>query len=112
MSNINSDFNNAFNNASITRKANVYFDGGVTSRTITFENGDIKTLGMMQPGEYEFNTDKKEIMEILQGEVDVLLPDETEWQHFVAGDTFEIKPNALFKITAFSLTDYCCSFVD
>ena len=101
-----------FNNVTITKKANVYFDGGVTSRTITFESGEVKTLGLMQPGEYEFNTDKKEIMEIQQGEVDVLLPDETEWQRFVAGDTFEVKANALFKITALSLTDYCCSFVD
>ena len=112
MSNFNPDFNNAFNNVSITKKANVYFDGGVTSRTIKFENGEIKTLGFMQPGEYEFNTDKKEIMEIQLGEVDVLLPDETEWRKFSAGDMFEVKANALFKITALSLTDYCCSFVD
>jgi uncharacterized protein YaiE (UPF0345 family) len=103
---------NMFSNVSITKNANVYFDGGVTSRTIEFENGDIKTLGMMQPGKYEFNTDKKEIMEILQGEVNVLLPDETEWQRFFTGNTFEVKANALFKITALSLTDYCCSFVD
>ena len=106
------DFNNAFNNVSITKKANVYFDGGVTSRTINFKNGEIKTLGMMQPGEYQFNTDKKEIMEILLGELDVLLPDETEWRKFSAGDTFEVKANASFKINALSLTDYCCSFVD
>jgi uncharacterized protein YaiE (UPF0345 family) len=101
-----------FNNVTAVKNANVYFDGGVTSRTIKFKNGEIKTLGLMQPGKYEFNTDKKEIMEILQGEVDVLLPDQTEWQRFVAGDTFEVKANALFKITALSLTDYCCSFVD
>ena len=101
-----------FNNVTVVKKANVYFDGGVTSRTIEIENGDIKTLGMMQPGKYEFNTDKKEIMEILQGEVDVLLPDETEWRRFVAGDTFEVKANASFQINALSLTDYCCSFVD
>ncbi|MEE8379853.1 MAG: pyrimidine/purine nucleoside phosphorylase, partial [Gammaproteobacteria bacterium] len=45
-----------FNNVNITKKANVYFNGGVTSRTISFENCDSKTLGMMQPGEYVFNT--------------------------------------------------------
>ena len=101
-----------FKNVDVVKNANVYFDGEVTSRTIKFENGDIKTLGLMQPGEYQFNTDKKEIMEILMGEVDVLLPDETEWQQFTAGDTFEVKANASFQITALSLTDYCCSFVD
>ncbi len=103
---------NEFNNVTVIKKANVYFDGGVTSRTIQFENGEIKTLGMMQHGEYQFNTDKKEIMEIQLGEVDVLLPGQTEWQHFTAGDTFEVEANATFKINAFSLTDYCCSFVD
>jgi len=101
-----------FKNVDVVKNANVYFDGEVTSRTIKFENGDIKTLGLMQPGKYQFNTDKKEIMEILMGEVDVLLPDETEWQQFTAGDTFEVKANASFQITALSLTDYCCSFVD
>lgn len=101
-----------FTKVSVKREANVYFDGGVTSRTITFENGEVKTLGIMQPGKYEFNTDKKEIMEIQLGKVSVLLPDETEWQQFEAGDTFEVKANATFKITALNLTDYCCSFVD
>lgn len=101
-----------FNNVSVKRNANVYFNGGVTSRTLIFDNGEVKTLGMMQPGEYEFNTDKKEIMVIQAGKVSVLLPDETEWQQFEAGDTFEVKANATFKITALSLTDYCCSFVD
>lgn len=112
MKEFNNTFNSEFNNVSIIKSANVYFDGGVTSRTIKFENGDIKTLGLMQPGEYQFSTDKKEIMEIQQGEVDVLLPDETEWRRFSAGDTFEVKANASFQINALSLTDYCCSFVD
>jgi hypothetical protein len=101
-----------FSNVTLTKKANVYFNGGVTSRTIEFENGDIKTLGIMQPGKYTFDTGKKEIMEIQLGEVDVLLPDQTEWQRFAAGDTFEVKANAAFQINALSLTDYCCSFVD
>ena len=101
-----------FNNVSIIKNANVYFDGGVTSRTIKFENGNIKTLGIMQPGEYKFNTDKKEIMEIQLGDVDVLLPGQNEWLHFSAGETFEVSANATFKIKALSLTDYCCSFMD
>ncbi len=48
-----------FENVKVDKKANVYFDGRVTSRTIRFFDGEIKTLGMMQPGDYEFNTDKK-----------------------------------------------------
>jgi len=101
-----------FENVTIVKKANLYFDGGVTSRTIRFADGSVKTLGMMQPGEYQFDTDKKEHMEMLQGKVSVLLPGESRWQEFGAGETFEIPASASFKITALELSDYCCSFID
>ena len=101
-----------FENVTVTCKANIYFDGGVTSRTLKFSNGNIKTLGIMQPGEYQFYTEKKEIMEIQSGEVEVLLPDESDWQTFSAGSSFEVKENSKFQIRVHSLADYCCSFVD
>lgn len=101
-----------FSDVTIVMAANVYFDGGVTSRTIKFSDGSTKTLGFMQVGEYQFNTDKKEHMDILLGEVDVLLAGETEWKRYKKGDTFYIDANSTFKINAISLTDYCCSFID
>jgi len=103
---------NSFENVSVMKKANVYFDGGVTSRTINFPGGEIKTLGIIQPGEYEFNTGKKEIMEMLAGEVEVLLAGSSEWQSYGAGDTFEVPANSSFRIRSGGLADYCCSFVD
>ena len=63
-----------FENVSITKAANVYFDGKVTSRKIEFNDGTIKTLGIMLPGEYEFGTETAEVMEILAGDLDVKLP--------------------------------------
>lgn len=101
-----------FDNVSVTRKANVYFDGGVTSRTIEFPSGEIKTLGIMLPGEYRFDTGKQELMEIQSGEVEVLLPGEENWRQFSAGESFEVKANASFQIKVNAVTDYCCSFVD
>ena len=101
-----------FNNVSVVKKANVYFDGGVTSRTIKFDNGEVKTLGIMLPGEYQFDTGKKEIMDIQAGEVDILLPNETTWRRVNAGESFEVAANASFRIKANLVTDYCCSFVD
>ena len=59
-----------FENVSIVREANIYFDGQVTSRAVIFQDGSRKTLGIMLPGEYEFNTDDKEIMEIISGDLD------------------------------------------
>jgi len=101
-----------FENVEVIKKANVYFDGGVTSRTINFADGSMKTLGVIQPGEYEFNTGKKEIMEMLAGNVEVMLAGSSEWQAYGAGDTFEVPANSSFRIKSDGLADYCCSFVD
>lgn len=99
-----------FTNVTVIKKANVYFDGKVTSRTILFADGTKKTLGVMLPGEYEFGTAETEVMEILGGDLDVLLPGTPEWQHFSAGTAFNVPANAKFSLKVHTLTDYCCSF--
>jgi uncharacterized protein YaiE (UPF0345 family) len=99
-----------FENVTIVKKANVYFDGKVTSRTVLFADGTHKTLGVMMPGEYEFGTDSREVMEILNGELNVLLPDQEDWQTFKAGQSFEVPPNASFKLELGGVVDYCCSY--
>ena len=63
-----------FENVTVVKAANVYFDGQVTSRSVEFADGTTKTLGIMLPGDYEFGTSQKEIMEILSGDLEVLLP--------------------------------------
>jgi uncharacterized protein YaiE (UPF0345 family) len=72
-----------FENVSIVQQANIYFDGQITSRSVIFQDGSRKTLGIMLPGEYEFNTDEAELMEIVSGNLDVLLPG-SEWQSIKA----------------------------
>ena len=99
-----------FENVTIVKKANVYFDGKVTSRTVLFADGTRKTLGLMMPGEYEFGTDSRELMEILSGEPDVLLPDRQDWQTFKAGESFEVPAGSSFKLRLKGLVDYCCSY--
>lgn len=100
-----------FKNVTVVKKANVYFDGKVTSRTVVFPDGSKKTLGIMQPGEYEFSTGDKEIMEIMAGELDVLLPGEKAWKAVKGGQSFEVAPNAKFTMKVKTLSDYCCSFL-
>lgn len=100
-----------FRNVTVIKKANVYFEGGVTSRTVIFEDGSKKTLGIMQPGDYEFNTADAEIMEILAGELDVLLPGETVWKPVRGGESFNVPANARFGLKVRTLSDYCCSFI-
>ena len=100
-----------FENVTITKAANIYFDGKVSSRSIQLQDGSSKTLGVMLPGDYEFNTDAKELMEILSGEIEVLLPGSDQWIEVVGGESFEVPANSLFKLQIKTVTDYCCSFI-
>jgi hypothetical protein len=100
-----------FSNVTIVKKANVYFDGKVTSRTVIFPDGSKKTLGIMLPGDYAFDTGKPEVMEILAGELDVLLPGEQVWKKVKGGEFFSVAGNARFSLKVTKLADYCCSFV-
>ena len=100
-----------FTNVTVVRKANIYFDGKVSSRTIIFADGNKKTLGVMLPGEYEFNTGDKEIMEIMSGELEVGLPGAQGWQTIRGGDSFEVPAQSKFGLKVKTITDYCCSFV-
>ena len=69
-----------FEQVTVVKKANVYFDGNVTSRTVLFPDGTRKTLGVMLPGSYEFGTGVAELMEVIGGEMNVLLPGVAEWR--------------------------------
>jgi len=101
-----------FNNVTVVREANVYFDGKVTSRAVVFEDGSKKTLGIMLAGDYEFTTEAKELMEILGGEMTVLLPDSSEWVNFSASESFEVPAHSNFKLKISALADYCCSYLE
>jgi uncharacterized protein YaiE (UPF0345 family) len=99
-----------FESVTIVKKANVYYDGKVSSRTVLFADGTRKTLGIMLPGEYEFGTAEREVMEVLGGEMKVLLPGSAQWQVFGEGDAFEVPANASFKLIIENVADYCCSY--
>ena len=100
-----------FKNVTVVKKANVYFDGKVSSRTILFPDGSKKTLGLMLPGEYEFGTASKERMEILAGDLDVLLPGANKWKAVKGGESFDVPAQSKFSLKVKSITDYCCSYI-
>lgn len=101
-----------FKNVTIIKKANVYFEGKVTSRTVFFQNGEKKTLGIMMPGEYEFSTGVAEIMEVLGGSMDVKLPGASDYKTFNTGDSFQVPANSSFKLILHVVADYCCSYLE
>ncbi|WP_371363216.1 Pyrimidine/purine nucleoside phosphorylase [Sporomusa rhizae] len=101
-----------FENVSVIKQANIYFEGKVTSRTVLFNDGSRKTLGIMLPGDYEFGTAAAEVMEMLAGEMAVLLPGQSEWRTYKSGEQFEVPANSKFKLKVNTVVDYCCSYIE
>jgi uncharacterized protein YaiE (UPF0345 family) len=99
-----------FEYVTVVKKANVYYGGKVTSRTVLFPDGSRKTLGVMLDGEYEFATGVPEVMEVLAGEMKVLLPGSEQWQVFGPGDTFAVPAESSFQLIIEGVADYCCSY--
>ncbi|MGX9462152.1 pyrimidine/purine nucleoside phosphorylase [Shewanella sp. A14] len=98
-------------NVSVAKKANVYFNGKVVSRSIVLADGSKQTLGVVMPGEYEFATAQGEIMQVISGEFDVLLPGQTEWVAYAAESQFTLAPNVSFSIRTEQISEYCCQYI-
>ncbi len=98
-------------NVTLTKEVNSYFDGKVTSRSFVLADGSKQSLGVMMPGEYEFGTAEKEIMEILSGELEVMLPNATDWLAVKGGESFTVAANSKFQLKIFSITDYYCTYL-
>jgi len=101
-----------FEKVTVIKKANVYFGGQVTSRTVQFADGSKKTLGFMQAGDYEFGTEAPELMEVLGGAMDVKLLGSEEWNTYGEGQSFEVAGKSKFslKVPAGG-ADYCCTYL-
>lgn len=99
-------------NISMIKEANIYFDGKVVSRTIFLPNGERQTLGVMQPGEYTFDTNEAEIMEMMSGELEIRLPGEENFKTLNTPETFHVPANSSFDLKIKTVTDYCCSYIE
>ena len=98
-------------NISMIKEANIYFDGKVTSRTIFLENGEKQTLGIMMPGEYTFDTNEAEIMDMMSGELEIRLPGEENFKKLNTPESFNVPANSKFDLKVYTVTDYCCSYI-
>lgn len=90
-------------------KVNEYFDGKVKSLGYATGAGN-STLGVMEPGEYEFGTSTHETMIVVEGELVALLPGSDEWQSYKAGQQFEVPANASFKVKSIGQSSYLCRY--
>lgn len=90
-------------------KVNQYFDGRVMS--IAFGGSETPaTVGVMAVGDYEFNSDKPEIMHVLFGTMLVKLPGAENWQAVQAGEKFDVPGTSSFKVRLEEETAYLCEY--
>jgi purine/pyrimidine-nucleoside phosphorylase len=101
-----------FPDVTVVAKANVYFGGNVVSHTILLQGGEKKTLGLIRPGSYHFNTDAPELMEIIDGTCRVTIDGASAVASHGPGTQFEVPGKSGFTIEVTDgLCQYICSFL-
>ncbi len=99
-----------FDNVSVLKQANVYFDGKCVSHTVVLADGTKKTVGVVLPSSLTFNTGAPEIMECVGGACRVRLKGEAEWKAYAAGESFNVPGNSSFEIDCDEPYHYVCHF--
>ncbi len=101
-----------FDNVSVGKKANVFFDGKCVSHSVYFPDGSRKTVGVVLPNsQLTFNVGAPELMEITGGECSVKIAGESAFKTYTAGSSFKVAANSSFEIhTSAGAVDYVCSF--
>jgi uncharacterized protein YaiE (UPF0345 family) len=91
-------------------KHNSYFEGRVQS--IGFErNGRRATAGVIDRGEFHFDTDAPERMSVTSGELTVRLAGSGDWARYPAGTAFEVPGKSGFDVRASEPSAYVCEFL-
>lgn len=100
-----------FNDVSVICKANIYFEGKVISHTVLFRHGEKKTIGLIFPGSFKFNTDAPERMQITAGTCRVRQVGEAQWKPYMTGTFFMVPGESSFEIAVDEgILEYICSF--
>jgi purine/pyrimidine-nucleoside phosphorylase len=99
-----------FNNVSVVKKGNVFFDGKCVSHSVLFTDGTRKTVGVILPSTLTFNVSTPELMEITSGTCRVKIGDEPEFKTYTAGSRFSVPANGRFVIESNEVVNYVCSF--
>ncbi|EXI74919.1 MAG TPA: pyrimidine/purine nucleoside phosphorylase [Candidatus Accumulibacter phosphatis] len=99
-----------FDNVSVVKKANIYFDGKCVSHTVLFPDGTRKTVGIIFPSSLTFGTGAPEVMELNAGRCRIRLAGESEWHTYAGGERFAVPGNSSFDIETLETLDYVCHF--
>ena len=98
-----------FDGVSVSKKANVYFDGKCVSHTVTVPDGIRKSVGVILPSTLRFDLSTKEVMEVVEGTAYVSINGQVE-QTFAAGQSWTVEAGGYFVIRAEQPVHYVCHF--
>jgi uncharacterized protein YaiE (UPF0345 family) len=99
-----------FDNVTVLKKANIYFDGKCVSHTVLFDDGIRKTLGVIFPGRLTFTTGAPEVVEINEGKCRIHIAGDNGWREYSAGQSFSVPGNSAFDIEILETLDYVCHY--
>ena len=91
--------------------SNEYFSGKVKSIGFTSSRSGRASVGVMAEGEYTFGTAEPEEMTVISGALNVLLPGETEWKAYTAGQVFNVPGHSEFNLQVAEPTSYLCRYL-
>ncbi|HRC59752.1 MAG TPA: pyrimidine/purine nucleoside phosphorylase [Candidatus Propionivibrio aalborgensis] len=99
-----------FDNVSVVKRANVYFDGKCVSHSLLLADGTKKTVGVILPSSLVFDTGSPEVMEGIGGSCRVRMKGESDWSSYSTGQSFEVPGNSSFEISCDEPYHYVCHF--
>ena len=91
-------------------KHNSYFEGKVQSVGFA-RNGQSQTVGVIDVGEFHFDTNGAERMTVVSGELSVRLAGGSDWRVYPAGTAFEVAAKSGFDVRALGPAAYLCEFL-
>lgn len=98
-----------FDYVSVSKKANVYFDGKCVSHAITLADGTRKSVGVILPSTLRFDLNTREVMEVVDGTAYVSINGAPE-QAFTVGQSWTVEAGGYFIIRAELPVHYVCHF--
>ncbi|WP_028536590.1 pyrimidine/purine nucleoside phosphorylase [Paludibacterium yongneupense] len=98
-----------FDNVSVVKKGNVYFDGKCVSHTVLLADGSRKTLGVILPARLTFTTGAPEVMDVVDGHCTVTLSGGAA-RAYGPGESFSVPGNSAFDIDVTETLHYVCHY--
>ena len=90
-------------------KVNEYYDGKVKSLGESLNNIPF-TVGIIEPGEYTFSTEKEEHMSVVNGSMLVKLPETNDFKEYKAGEKFIVASGKSFTAKIEKPVSYLCVY--